>query len=56
MDGRRIVVGSPTTESRQLGELNAAIYKMNDDGMALLARGRLPAAHRSGTPPIARWR
>ena len=42
VDGRRIIIGSSTTLSRQLGELNAATWKMGDDEMAVLARGRPP--------------
>ena len=42
VDGRRIIVGSSTTLRRQLGELNAATWKMDDDEMAALARGRSP--------------
>ena len=42
VDGRRIIVGSSTTLRRQLGELNAATWKMDDDEMAALARRRSP--------------
>jgi hypothetical protein len=42
VDGRRIIVGSPTTLRRQLGELNAATWKMEEDEIAALARGRPP--------------
>ena len=42
VDGRRIIVGSSTTLRRQLGELNAATWKMDDDEMTALARGRSP--------------
>jgi hypothetical protein len=38
VDGRRIIVGSSTTLRRQLGELNAATWKMDEDGTAALAR------------------
>jgi hypothetical protein len=40
VDGRRIIVGSSTTLRRQLGELNAATWKMEEDEMAALAQGR----------------
>jgi hypothetical protein len=40
VDGRRIIVGSSTTLRRQLGELNAATWKMDEDEMIALARGR----------------
>jgi hypothetical protein len=42
VDGRRIIVGSSTTLRRQLGELNAATWKMDDDEMTALARRRSP--------------
>ena len=42
VDGRRILVGSSTTLRRQLGELNAATWKMDDDEMTALARRRSP--------------
>jgi len=42
VDGRRIIVGSSTTLRRQLSELNAATWKMDDDEMIALARGRSP--------------
>lgn len=40
VDGRRIIVGSSTTLRRQLGELNAATWKMDVDEMVALARRR----------------
>jgi hypothetical protein len=40
VDGRRIIVGSSTTLHRQLGELNAATWKMDEDEAAALARER----------------
>ena len=42
VDGRRIIVGSSTTLRRQLGELNAATWKMDEDEMTALARRRPP--------------
>jgi len=42
VDGRRIIVGSSTTLRRQLGELNAATWKMKEDEMTALAGGRPP--------------
>jgi hypothetical protein len=42
VDGRRIIVGSSTTLRRQLGELNAATWTMDEDEMIELARGRPP--------------
>jgi len=44
VDGRRIIVGSSTTLGRQLRELNAATWKMNDGEMGALARQRPPGA------------
>ena len=44
VDGRRIIVGSSTTLARQLGELNAATWKM-DAGELVVSHG--PAAARS---------
>ncbi len=46
VDGRRIVVGSSTTLRRQLGELNVATWKADEDEMVALARGR-PSGHPS---------
>jgi hypothetical protein len=40
VDGRRIVVGSSTMLGRQLGELNAATWKMDADEIAALTRNR----------------
>ena len=40
VDGRRIIVGSATTLSRQLGELNAATWKMDTGELVALARRR----------------
>jgi hypothetical protein len=40
VDGRRIIVGSATTLGRQLGELNAATWKMDSGELAALARNR----------------
>jgi len=40
VDGRRIIIGSSTRLRRQLGELNAATWKMEEDAMTALARGR----------------
>jgi hypothetical protein len=42
VDGRRIIVGSTMTLHRQLGELNAATWKMDEDEMDALARARSP--------------
>jgi hypothetical protein len=42
VDGRRIIVGSSTTLGRQLGELNAATWKMNARELAALASNRPP--------------
>jgi hypothetical protein len=42
VDGRRIIVGSSTTLRRQLGELNAATWRMDEDETAALARRRPP--------------
>ena len=42
VDGRRIIIGSSTTLRRQLGELNAATWKMDEDEMIALARVRSP--------------
>ena len=52
VDGRRIIVGSSTTLRRQLGELNAATWKMDDgrDGRAgpqAPARPRIARGHRA---------
>jgi hypothetical protein len=52
VDGRRIIVGSSTTLRRQLSELNAATWKMEDDEMIALARGRSPG--RTSLEGIAR--
>ncbi|WP_428666490.1 hypothetical protein [Reyranella sp.] len=40
VDGRRVIVGSSTTLRCQLAELNAATWKMDEDEMSALARGR----------------
>ena len=40
VDGRRIVIGSSTVLRRQLGELNAATWKMDGDEMAAAIRER----------------
>jgi hypothetical protein len=40
VDGRRIVVGSSTTLGRQLGELNAATWKMDAGELVALAKNR----------------
>jgi hypothetical protein len=40
VDGRRIVVGSSTTLGRQLGELNAATWKMDAGELMALAKNR----------------
>jgi hypothetical protein len=40
VDGRRIIVGSSTILRRQLGELNAATWKLEEDEMTTLARER----------------
>jgi len=40
VDGRRIIVGSSTTLGRQLGELNAATWKMDGRELAALAKNR----------------
>ena len=40
VDGRRIIVGSSTTLGRQLGELNAATWKMDADELGALALNR----------------
>jgi hypothetical protein len=40
VDGRRIVVGSSTMLGRQLGELNAATWKMDADEIAALTKNR----------------
>jgi len=40
VDGRRIIVGSSTTLGRQLGELNAATWKMEGRELAALAKNR----------------
>jgi hypothetical protein len=40
VDGRRIIVGSSTTLGRQLGELNAATWKMNAGELMALANNR----------------
>jgi hypothetical protein len=40
VDGRRIIVGSSTTLGRQLGELNAATWKMDAGGLLALAKDR----------------
>jgi hypothetical protein len=42
VDGRRIVIGSSPALSRQLAELNAATWKMDDDQMALALRASPP--------------
>lgn len=42
VDGRRIIVGSSTTLSRQLDALNVATWKMDDEEMRALARRPLP--------------
>lgn len=40
VDGRRIIVGSSTTLGRQLGELNAATWKMDEGELTALANER----------------
>ena len=40
VDGRRIIVGSSPTLGRQLGELNAATWKMNAGELVVLANNR----------------
>ena len=40
VDGRRIIVGSSTTLGRQLGELNAATWKMDGSELVALAKNR----------------
>jgi hypothetical protein len=40
VDGRRIVVGSSTTLGRQLGELNAATWKMHAGELSALVKNR----------------
>jgi hypothetical protein len=40
VDGRRIIVGSATTLNRQLGELNAATWKMDAGELVALTRRR----------------
>ncbi len=40
VDGRRIIVGSSITLGRQLGELNAATWKMDEGELAVLANNR----------------
>jgi hypothetical protein len=40
VDGRRIIVGSSTTLGRQLGELNAASWKMGAGELVALAKNR----------------
>ncbi len=40
VDGRRIIVGSSTTLGRQLGELNAATWRMDAGDLAALAKSR----------------
>ena len=55
VDGRRIIVGSSTTLGRQLGELNAATWKM--DGGRARGAGQEPAERqhaRELRPPRAR--
>jgi hypothetical protein len=42
IDGRRIIVGSATTLARQLGELNAATWKMDAGELVALSRRRPP--------------
>lgn len=44
VDGRRIIVGSSTTLGRQLGELNAATWKMGADELVALAKNRPPGS------------
>ena len=44
VDGRRIIVGSSTTLGRQLGELNAATWKMDAGELVALTRRRPPGA------------
>ena len=44
VDGRRIIVGSATTLARQLGELNAATWKMDAGELVALTRRRPPGA------------
>lgn len=42
VDGRRIIVGSATTLGRQLGELNAATWKLDAGELVALTRRRPP--------------
>jgi len=52
VDGRRIIVGSSDTLWRQLGELNAATWRMGADEMVTLARR--PPSGRSSLEASAR--
>jgi hypothetical protein len=42
VDGRRVIIGSSAALRRQLGELNAKTWKMDEDEMTALARIRPP--------------
>ena len=56
VDGRRIIVGSSTTLGRQLGELNAATWKMDARELAALANEPADRQRRSRPAPAMRWR
>ena len=44
VDGRRIIIGSSTLLDRQLGELNAATWKMDAGELVALAKNRPPGS------------